>query len=168
MATFTHSGPFNSESRQQPALKFLEKYIEKIDTCDLFGTSSTEFYSSIALFRDTNGQVHVGGDQIWNCLTRFSTAFTKSAHHVVQLTILPEADGKQVVHAEFLTDFWLRGEDDELHAPRFFVFVIGKSEVGTGTDGLQFEEVKLFWDTGIVGRFVTEMRKRSEKSVPRS
>lgn len=168
MALFTHSGPFNSKSRENPALNFVEKYIARIDSCDISQTPFSSFYSSTALFRDTNGDVHIGGEQIWNYLTRFSSAFTKSSHEVVQLSVIAEAEGRYIVYAEFLAGFWVRGEEDELRAPRFFVFVIGSSaEVGAGTDGLQLEEVKLFWDTGIIGRFVTERRRRNEKLVTR-
>lgn len=65
-----------------------------------------------------------------------------------------------MVYAEFLTYFWLRGEKDEVQAPMFLVFTIGRSEVGSGIEGLQIGEVRQFWDTGVIGRFITERRRR--------
>jgi len=165
MASFTFSGPFNSQSRQSPALNFIEKYIAKVDSRDLARTPSSAFYSPVAIFRDTKGDVHIGGEQIWDWLTRLFSPFEKIHHDVVDIRIVPGVEGRDMVYAEFLTHFWLRGEADEMLVPRFFVYTIGKAEPGTGTDGLQFEEVRLFWDTGIIGRFVSERKKRNEQDA---
>jgi hypothetical protein len=167
MTSFTHSGPFSAESRKHAAFNFLEKYSAIVDSCNLTGTPSSAFYSPVAIFRDTKGDVHIGGDVIWNGMSRLFSPFSKIHHEVVELRVLPGVNGRDVVYAEFLTHFWFRGEEYELKVPRFFVFTIGKAEEGTGTDGLQFEEVRLFWDTGVIGRFVTEKKRRQGQDAVR-
>lgn len=100
-------------------------------------------------------------------MSRLFSPFSKIHHEVVELRVVPGMNGRDVVYAEFLTHFWFRGEEDELKVPRFFVFTIGKAEEAAGTDGLQFEEVRLFWDTGVIGRFVTEKKRRQEREAAR-
>ena len=79
--------------------------------------------------------------------------------------MLPDEEGKVVVYAQFLTYFRLRGDEEEIVAPRFFVITVGGSDgIYEGTDGLQIYDVRLFWDTGILGRYVTERKKRANLS----
>lgn len=82
-------------------------------------------------------------------------------HDLVEARVVPDEGGKDVVYAHLLTHFRLRGDTDEIVAPRFFVITIGKAAgIYEGTDGLQIYDVRLFWDTAILARFVTERKKR--------
>ena len=79
--------------------------------------------------------------------------------------MVPSPDGRDVIYGEFLTHFWLKGDNDEVVAPRFFVWTVGEAVDGAGTEGLQFVEARLFWDTGILGRHVTEKNRRARKEA---
>lgn len=75
--------------------------------------------------------------------------------------MVPDESGKDVVYAHLLTHFRLRGDTEEIVAPRFFVITVGKAAgIYEGTDGMQIYDVRLFWDTAILARFVTERKKR--------
>jgi hypothetical protein len=160
MSIFTHQGPWNDHSRQSPTLIFLEKYTKTIDSLDLTSTPSSKFYSPFAKFHDTKGGVHTPGPHIWDCMKRLFTPFDRVRHELVEARVVGE-EGKDIVYAQFLTHFRLRGDEEEIVAPRFFVFSVGEAEIYDGTDGLQLYEVRLFWDTGILGRYVTERKRRA-------
>ena len=162
MSSFTHRGPWDAHSQKSRALNFIEKYSTKVDSLDLSSTPSNAFYAPFAIFHDTKGDVHITGPQIWEWMKRLFSPFSEIKHEVVELRVMPDSEGRDIVYGEFLTHFRLRGEEDEIVAPRFFVFTVGEAEGGAGTDGLQIHEVRLFWDTGIIGRYVTERKKREE------
>ncbi len=75
---------------------------------------------------------------------------------------VPEADGKEIVYGELLTHFRLKGDLEDIVVPRFFVWTLAERDGEGGTEGLQIHEVSLYWDTGIIGRYVTEKKKREE------
>jgi hypothetical protein len=132
-----------------------------MDSLDLTSTPSTTFYSPLAMFHDNKGDVHLGGSAIWEKTKRLFSPFSRIYHEVVEIRVVPSPEGRDVVYGEFLTHFWLKGDNAEIVAPRFFVWTIGEAVDGAGTEGLQFVEVRLFWDTGILGRYVTEKNRRA-------
>jgi hypothetical protein len=82
-------------------------------------------------------------------------------HDLVEARVVPDESGKDVVYAHLLTHFRLRGDTEEIVAPRFFVITVGKAAgIYEGTDGMQIYHVRLFWDTSILARFVMERKKR--------
>ena len=62
------------------------------------------------------------------------------------------------VNAEFMVKFYLRSDPEPVLVPRMFVFEIGRSVSDDGYDGLQFVQVKLYWDTALVK---DEVRRRA-------
>ena len=160
--SFVHHGPWDSHSRQSQALRFIEKHTLLIDSLNLTSTPSTTFYSPLAMLHDNKGDAHLGGSAIWTRMQRLFAPFSRIYHEVVELRVVPSpGDGRDVVYGEFLTHFWLRGDNDEVVAPRFFVWTLGEAVDGAGTEGLQFLETRSFWDTGILGRHVTERNRRA-------
>lgn len=163
MSIFTHRGPWDSHSRQSPTLLFLETYIRTVDSLDVTTYPWSKFYSSSAIFHDARGDVYISGSHIWTWLSRIFSPFEKLLHEVIELRVIPEEDGRNVVYGEFLTHFWLKGDKREVVAPRFFVFIIGDTEGGEGMDGLQIYEASVFWDTGILTRYVEQKKRREEE-----
>lgn len=163
MSIFTHHGACNEHSRQSPILKFIEKYFSKVDSLDLISSPSSDFYAPSAVHHDTKGNIHVSGPRIWQCMQRLLSPFDGVHHEMIEARVVPDENGQAVVYAQFLTRFRLKGDQEEIVAPRFFVLTVGKAAgMYEGTDGMQIYDVRLFWDTGILGRHVTE-RKRKEK-----
>src|SRR6187402_3509187 len=114
MAVFTHRGPWDEHSRQSPALRFIEKYCNTIDSLDLDSTSASAFFSPNALFHDTKGDVYITGQHIWDWLKRVFLQFDSVLHEVVELRVVPELDGREVVYGEFVTHFRPRGAKREV------------------------------------------------------
>jgi hypothetical protein len=165
MSIFTHHGAWNDQSRESPTLKFVEKYFRKVDSLDLRSSPSFAFYAASAVYHDTKGNVHVGGPRIWQCIQRLYSPFDRVHHEMIEVRVVPDVSGKVVVYAQFLTYFRLRGDEEEIVAPRFFVVTVGSTDgMYEGTDGLQIYDLRLFWDTGILGRYVTERKKRKTLS----
>jgi hypothetical protein len=161
MSLFTHTGTWNEHSRRSPTLKFIEKYFSKVDSLDLLSSPSSTFYAPSAVLHDTKGNPHFSGPRIWECMQRLFSPFDMIHHEMVEARVIPDESGTTVVYAQLLTRFRLRGDEEEIVAPRFFVITVGKAAgMYEGTDGMQIYDVRLFWDTGILGRYVTERKKR--------
>lgn len=153
MAIFTHRGPWDSHSRQSKTLRFVEKYFDTIDSLKVESTPSTAFFAPSAVFHDTKGDVYFSGPHIWDWMKRLFKPFDTILHEVVELRVISEGD-RDVVYGEFMRHFRLRGDKTEIISPTFVVLTVGPAEEGGGTDGLQAYEVSVFWDTGIVSRYV--------------
>ena len=63
---------------------------------------------------------------------------------------------------ETMMTFYVKGDPEPISVPRLFVFEISDSESDDGFDGLQFFNVKLYWDTALL---VNEIKRRREESV---
>jgi hypothetical protein len=159
---FTHRGPWDTHSRLSPALSFLEQYYQTIDSLSLSSVPSSKFYAQDAIFRGAKGDLSISGPNIWGCMQRNLSTFEKIRHEVVECRVVEEEQEKGrscVVYAEFLTHFRLNGDEEEVVAPRFFVFRIRDE----GKEGLRIGEVRLFWDTGVLARFVTEKNRSGKR-----
>jgi hypothetical protein len=124
------------------------------------------------MFHDHKGDAHLGGSAIWDKMQRLFAPFSRMYHEVVEIRVVPSSSGaldggRGVVYGEFLTHFWLKGDSEEVVAPRFFVWTVGEAVDGAGTEGLQFVEARLFWDTGILGRHVTERNRKAKEQACR-
>ncbi|KUJ18305.1 uncharacterized protein LY89DRAFT_684228 [Mollisia scopiformis] len=163
MNIFTHRGVWDEHSRQSPILRFLEKYQHHIDSIDIRSTPWSKFYSCDAIFHNTRGDVWISGSHIWRKIAALFEPFDRIFHEVIELRVIPEEDGKYVAYTEFLTHFRLKGDKNEVTAPRFFVFIVGAAEDGEGTDGLVIHELSVFWDTGILTRHIEGNKKKLER-----
>ncbi|TVY59564.1 hypothetical protein LSUE1_G008050, partial [Lachnellula suecica] len=143
-----HHGHFDSQSRKSPTLAFLEKYALAIDSLDLSSTPCTSFFAPLAVYHDTSGNIHIGASAIWSYISRQFAPFSQIRHDVVEARVIEEEGGREVVYGETLAHFKLRGDEDEIVVPRFFVWTVGRSGEGEGTDGKVLLEQRLFWDTG--------------------
>lgn len=70
--------------------------------------------------------------------------------------------GQQIVYAQFVQHFLLKGDldEEEILVPKFAIYTLGEGE---GEEGLQIQEVRQFYDNAIIGRYVSEKRKREAK-----
>jgi len=164
MATFSHRGPWDARSRQSRALRFIEAYTSTVDSLELPTIPSSKFYAPLAIFHDTKGDVHISGPHIWDWLIRILSPFQSIRQEIVQMRVVPETDGKEIVYGEMLTHFRLKGDSEDIVVPRFFVWTLADRDGEGGTEGLQIHQLSLFWDTGIIGRYVTEKKRREERT----
>jgi hypothetical protein len=164
MSTFTHHGPWNDHSRQSPTLHFLETYFTALDSLTLPSTPPSKFYSPFATYHDPQSNTYTSSPKIFAYLKRLFTPFDRVHHDVVEVRVVSEGGGKgkDVVYAEFLTRLGFRGDAGEVVVPMFFVYGVEEEEgEGEGEgEGKRICEVRGWWDTGILGRYVTERKRR--------
>ena len=157
MTTFSHTGPWDKHSRSSPPLVFLESYFSQVDALNTPPLPASTFYAPLAICHDTKGFTHIGSEHIWSYIFRLLAPFDKVDHEVVSLSVWNAVE-KRVVHAEFMTRFWFRGEEDEVVVPQLFVFEIVERDMEG--EGWWIERVKAFWDMAVLGRWITERRQR--------
>lgn len=162
MSSIVHHGPFDESCLQNPTLNFIYKYSKIIDSLDLSTTPASAFFAPFAAYHDTKGDVHITASHIWQWLARSFAPFAQIRHDVVEVRVVSEDDGRDVVYCECLTHFRLHGDEHEIVVPRFFIWTVGDAVPGEGTDGKQIQDVRLFWDTGVIGRYITELKKRGK------
>lgn len=163
MSIITHRGPWDLHSGKFLILRFLEEYQRHIDSLSILSTPYSKFFSPDAIYHDTRGDVWISGSHIWRKLSKDFEPFDRLVHEVIELRGIEEEDGKFVVYGQYLTYFRLKGEKNEIIAPRFFVWTIGEAEEGMGTDGYQIFEESVFWDTGLLVRQMEENKKQDTR-----
>ncbi|KAH8649563.1 hypothetical protein BGZ61DRAFT_487946 [Ilyonectria robusta] len=169
----THYGVYDASTRAIPALSFIEKYSNKVDSLEISGPFHS-WYAPSCNFYNANGVVLRSGDEIWTWMKSLFGPFDAVQHSIKVVRLIkattteaaPERDAYWVM-LETDTAFSIK---DPLLAggpiviPRFLMFLIGKSEVeGQGTDGLQILEAKVWWDTDMLGRELAARKKKLDQ-----
>lgn len=168
---YYHPGPFDSTTRQLPALAFIEKYSNKVDSLDLSGPSNN-FYAARAKFCNADSVVYDGGEAIWAWMKVLFGQFSKVKHVYKTIRVLPATEDEwpapsnaNWVFLEAVTSFSMKGPGlswDPIEVPRFLAFLVGKSEVeGQGTDGLQILQGNAWWDTNVLTRELAVRKGRA-------
>lgn len=139
-----HRGPWDDATRSNEALRFLEKYTNKVDGGDL-STASHDWYAPSSRFHDADGTIYEGGDAVWNFMRRLFGIADKIKHDTLEARVI--CDDGYIVTLETITNFTLKNvADPHLAVPRLLEFWIRKSEAGQGTHGLQIYRLKVWWD----------------------
>lgn len=167
----THRGSFSPSTRSVPALAFYEKYAKHVQAIDLAGPFS-DFYAPSAVFFNGDGETYRGGSAIWEWMKVLFGPFERLGfeHEVIRVLPLEDDDGGAVRGSEerwrILTEHvmiaYLKGDlaGEGIPARRAMSWVVGPSEEeGTGTDGLQWFEGKVWWDMAVLGREVERRKK---------
>lgn len=169
----THTGPFDSRTRADPTLNFFEKYVHSIETLNLTN-QYPNFYAPNSTFYNANGTAYVGGPAIATFIEGLFTPFNKiivneHVHRVIPFAATPALGDEGANNAQdkinselcmYTTKCnWIFTEHDfifflspPLDGPgipvrRSMTFLAGPAQVaGQGTDGLQWYEVKVWWD----------------------
>lgn len=166
----THKGAWDYSTRQIPALCFIEKYSDKVDSLEIAGPFH-HWYAQSCNFYNANGVVYRGGDNIWNWMKELFGQFIALHHEVISVRLFDATEmdlgaerAAQWVILEAQTAFTTKGQLSSygpIVVPRLLMFLVGKSEVeGQGTDGLQILQAKVWWDSGELER---QLKARSGK-----
>jgi hypothetical protein len=157
---FRHSGPYNP-------LRFIEAYTNEVSASLTLSYPDTRYYSPTRNFFDTTNKTHIGATAIKAWMLKLFSPISRVDMDPTSFLVLDESQDEQewTVCFECMVEYFLKddgkegGEGVPILAPRIFVFTIGEEEAGTGGfDGLQFRDVKLYWDTALVSN---EMKRRA-------
>lgn len=169
----THRGSLGPSTRFVPALAFYEKYANHVRAIDLSGPFSN-FYAPSAIFFNGDGKIYHGGNAIWEWMKDLFGPFERLEfeHEVIRVLPLEDDDdteGRSKERWRILTEHvmiaFLKGElaGEGIPVRRAMSWVLGPSEEEeTGTDGLQWFEGKVWWDTAVVGREVVRRKSALE------
>ncbi|KID81742.1 hypothetical protein MGU_10915 [Metarhizium guizhouense ARSEF 977] len=167
-ATFRHTGDWNAASRQNRALRFIESYAKEVASDIGIQYSATKYYAPSCVFFDTTNVKYNGANDIKAWMQRLFSSFDKIEFTGLTFLVIeegiPEHDTPiYTVNAEFMAKYYVKGDPEPVSVPRLFIFTIGQSESEDGFDGLQYLDVKLYWDTSLVKEKILRRRITSVK-----
>ncbi|KAK9481816.1 hypothetical protein V1527DRAFT_478410 [Lipomyces starkeyi] len=119
--------------------------------------SNTKFYAPSAIFFDTTNVTYVGAAAI---KTWMLALFLLSTN----LLVIDESTETKALYTaivETMVNYFVKGDPVPISVPRIFVFEIMDSESEDGFDGLQFFDIKLYWDPALLSNEIK--RRREEK-----
>lgn len=171
----THTGPFTASPQQNPTLAFYQKYTHAIENIDL-ATMYPDWYALNSTFYNGNGTFYIGGPSIKTWIEGLFGPFSHieinhHSHRVFSYESSPAVGDEggnnaqdainQVVCGDkcsrLLTEhdmvFFLKGNLSGPGIPvrRAMSWVLGPAQVeGQGTDGLQWYEGRVWWDTQVL------------------
>jgi hypothetical protein len=163
---FRHNGHWDSKTREQRAPRFIEAYANDVVADLTLPYSPTKYYSPSCTFSDTTNVKYHGALQIKSWMHNLFSPFSKIEFTGLSFLVIDESDAEEkmplyMVNAEFMTKYYFKGDPEPVLAPRLFVFTISRSEAEGGFDGLQYVDVKLYWDTALV----KEEKRRREQTA---
>ncbi|KAJ2976657.1 hypothetical protein NQ176_g4816 [Zarea fungicola] len=168
----THHGHWDSSTREIPALAFIEKYANTVDSLDLTAYPFHDWYAPDSVFYNGDGISYRGGNAIWSWMKGLFSPFTAVHHQVECIRLFHEQvdfqnakiDAETII-LETSTVFTVKGlepRDQPIVVPRLLQFTVGASQVaGQGTDGMQIFVAKAWWDTAVLQKEILARKEAS-------
>jgi hypothetical protein len=143
----------------------VHKYFSDVTGSLALSYPDTQYYSASAKFFDTKNRTYVGAKAIKKWMRELFSPFDRLSLVGMSFLVVEEDSVEGVgnlertwtVIAETMVGYYIKGDPEAILVPRLFVFVIKEGESGDGWDGLQFFDVKLYWDTALL---LDEIKRR--------
>ncbi|KAK9481779.1 hypothetical protein V1527DRAFT_478567 [Lipomyces starkeyi] len=161
---FKHKGDFDGHTKENRAVRFVHKYIAEVSADLSLPYSDTKFYAPSAIFFDTTNVTYVGAAAIKTWMCALFSPFDKVSLHALSLIVIDESTETKALYTaivETMVNYFVKGDPLPISVPRIFVFEIRDSESEDGFDGLQFFDIKLYWDPALLSNEIK--RRREEK-----
>lgn len=185
----THTGPFNAQSRENPTLAFYEKYVEDIKNINL-STMYPDWYALECTFYNSDGTFYRGGPAIKTWIEGLFGSLSHiginhHAHRVLPYEASPAVGDEGVGDPQDITNqaskrkctrlltehdmvFYLKGNlsGPGISVRRTMSWVLGPAQVeGQGTDGLQWYEGRVWWDTNVLTKEIAKRQAKIDESL---
>lgn len=160
---FKHEGEFDSQTKENRALRFVHKYIKAVTSDLSLPYSDTKFYAPSSIFFDTTNVTYHGAEAIKAWMLNLFSPFDRVDLQGMSFMVIDESTENTAFYTatvETMVKFYVKGDPSPILAPRLFVFEIRDSESDDGFDGLQFFNIKLYWDTALL---TNEIKRRREE-----
>ncbi len=165
VTVFRHEGVFDARTKSNRALRFVHKYFSDVTGSLALSYPDTQYYSPSAKFFDTKNRTYIGAKAIKKWMLELFSPFDKLSLAGMSFFVVEEDTEREggklertwTVNAETMVGYYVKGDPEAILVPRLFVFVIKEGETGEGWDGLQFFDVKLYWDTALL---LDEIKRR--------
>lgn len=165
---FKHKGDFDSHTKENRALRFIHKYFEAV-TGDLsLSYSDTKFYAPNAIFFDTKNVTYSGAAAIKIWMQKLFSPFDKISVDGMSFTVIDETTDLNTLFTatvETMFKFFVKADPQPIQVPRLFVFEIRDSESADGFEGLQFSDIKLYWDTALLSNEIGRRKMQNKSTV---
>jgi len=132
-----------------PAQAFYHQYAFAVTVKNLSDRDIPQFYADNAVFHNQNGVDYSGG-QIWPWIEQLFAQFEKLSHDLVKVWEIQNDDGRVDLVSHVVRHIWAagnKGHNPTVSVPLSMVCKISSNNARGTVDGLQFEEVWLYWDT---------------------
>ena len=143
---------------QTAVQRFINDYSERMDRKDFSSTSQRYFHPKVVIYNQNNA-VYIGGAVCWTWVQVVFAPFEKmrtDMHHLYEID--PEdGSGDVRIEARGVRNVWMRGnksEEPDVCVPVHSSWVIAKAKSEEAFEGLQFKEVRTFWDTALLIPFL--------------
>ncbi|CZT19008.1 uncharacterized protein RCC_04853 [Ramularia collo-cygni] len=94
-----------------------------------------------------DGTTKSGGQESWDYFQNLYARFPKVERDVLSFIVVADDERHEYkLHANFNTKLFADGGSRVVEVPQSFVYTVGKSDAGKGTDGFQFRELRNYYD----------------------
>ena len=153
--TFLTGSDLISNGPQTPSQKFYQTYATFIKLSNLAGQRAPQFYADNAVFHNQNG-VDYHGAEIWPWIVRLFGQFKRLEHDFKKVWEIQNEDGSVDLITQLTRHIWAYGNNSDfpsISVPLAMVSRIGTSASAEAPEGLQFQEVWLYWDTSVLAPY---------------
>ena len=160
---FKHKGNFDSHTKENRALRFVHKYVKAVGADLSLPYSDTKFFAPSAVFFDTKNVTYTGAAAIKTWMLKLFSPFDKMELDGMNFIVIDESTESNALYTatvETMVKFFVKGDPVPIFVPRLFIFEIRDSVSEDGFDGLQFYDIKLYWDTALLSN---EIKRRREQ-----
>ncbi|KAK4631758.1 hypothetical protein CLAFUW4_03115 [Fulvia fulva] len=141
--------PIRPESaNSHPALRFYAEYGQNFPkTEEAWATTPWEsYYSADCRMRMVDGTYIEGGAKCWQFFRKLYARFPAVEREMLSMIVVTEGESLYRIHAEFITKLQVEGEERMVESPQAFVYTLGQADAEKGTQGMQFRELRNYYD----------------------
>lgn len=154
ISTIALSAPINPSAwPDHPALRFYATYGKQFS--EHFGTTQAQdFYAASCKMHAVDQSVLEGGEVLWKYFASLYSAFPRVTRDFLTLIVVSDDEaGTHTIHIEIITTLYLDAQGErKVNVPQAFVYVLGKADEGKGTYGLQFRELRCYYDMSLIDK----------------
>ncbi|KAL6807057.1 hypothetical protein GGI42DRAFT_351685 [Trichoderma sp. SZMC 28013] len=168
-----HLGSWDSSTRAFPALKFMEQYMEAIDTQNL-SAPYHKWFTQTCHMTDADGFQTETGEASWTRARAIFQNWKAAKHEYHNIRLVPATNSEcptakegEWVMMQVTTSFWPNdpalAAGPPIRVRRYLAFLAVKSDdENQGTDGYQIGEGRVWWDTDVVKAELARRRQQIE------
>lgn len=142
------SPPPPSECGDHPALLFYAAYSKDVAVGSSENIQFDKYYGRHCKFYTVHNDLIEGERNIWSYLRALYSAFPKVTRDFRSMTVVSDSEAEtHTIHIELITTPWLDPEGRrKVGIPQAFAYVLSKADKGKGHNGLQFTELRNYYD----------------------
>lgn len=147
-------------------MAYLARYLKDFNS-DFESIKSERYYSKHCVMVLPDGTLSTGYEAMWNFFNHIYSGYLKVTRDVHSLIlVLDDEEGTGRIYSQLDTRLYYK-PDQCIVVPQSFVYTVGKAEEGVGTDGLQFIDLKCYYDMSLIEKAAKLRGKNVMDTMPR-